>query len=149
MPKDYLAPIQIKKIFPNFRDLLPVQWGKKLLIYQEGETELPDLTDIKLCIIGIEEDRTHEIGSKIAPNVVRKALYQLYNWQPKFAVADLGNIKAGNTQKDTYLAVEATVAWLLAKNIIPICGETWFRTWYRTPKQTFENFRDFMNGIIV
>lgn len=60
-----------------------------------------------------------------AANAIRKELYQLYSWQDRMKVMDLGNIKQGKTPKDTLVAFETVVQELLQNNIkCIILGDT-------------------------
>lgn len=94
------------------------QWGSQLQIYQNT---FPDLADIVMAIVGIGEGRASlDNGCAIAPNEVRRQLYRLYNWEPDFQIADLGNIKGGETLQDSLFAVQTIVQQLLEQNIIPI-----------------------------
>lgn len=119
MLQDYLSPIPDSEL-PSKYELTANQWGKKLLLYTQ-ENDLPDLSEVKIALIGVEEDRSEgENRCDLAPNAIRRELYRLYNWEPAFAVADLGNILAGHTQSDTHFAVRKVVGQLLQEGIIPI-----------------------------
>lgn len=82
----------------------------------------PDLSDVRLAIIGIEEGRgavdNEETGQGL--NKIRKELYQLFpgNWETK--MADLGNLPQGNTISDTYFALKEIISELLKSDVIPI-----------------------------
>jgi len=82
----------------------------------------PEYHDADIVIIGVKEDRNafHNEGCALAPDYVRKHLYNLFpgSFEPK--IADLGNIKAGFQVSDTYFAVSSVVAEMLEKNIIPV-----------------------------
>ncbi len=122
MLQDYLSPIWVENILSEHviqekLSLKANQWGNKLLI--NNAEMMPHLEDLDLAIIGVQEDRG-EGGCKEAADAVRKQLYQLYNWQPTFRVGDLGNIKAGNSRKDTYSAVKEVVGVLMQEEVVPI-----------------------------
>ncbi|MCK0132042.1 formimidoylglutamase [Flavobacteriaceae bacterium F08102] len=102
--------------------LLPNQsFGKNLRIHSK-KNGLPDLDDVQLAIVAVNEGRRaiDNRGAGDDFNVIRKYLYQLYpgNWFSN--IADLGNIPQGETEEDSYFALQALVADLLKKNIIPI-----------------------------
>ena len=82
----------------------------------------PDLDNIDIAIIGIKEDRNaiNNEGCADAPDNIRKKLYKLFEGGNKTKIADLGNIKKGNTINDTYFAVTSVVSELLKNDIIPI-----------------------------
>jgi arginase family enzyme len=95
-------------------------YGKIFRIHTEGD--FPDLEDIDLAIIGVEEDRkaVNNEGCALAPDHVRENLYRLCQGNYAARVADLGNIRKGNSIEDTYYAVSDVLSTLLKKNIIPV-----------------------------
>ena len=96
-------------------------FGQGISIFTKNN-EFPDLTKVKMAIVGVEEGRAavgnYGTGSNL--DEVRKALYQLFpgNWPLK--IADIGNIKEGNTLEDSYFAVEQLISYLIKNGIIPI-----------------------------
>ncbi|OWY22546.1 arginase [Sphingobacteriales bacterium UPWRP_1] len=117
MLQDFLTPVSPEKL-PNLAVLTANQWGKKLL--RPADDGLNNLEGVKIALFGVEEDRTGQTECFLAPDTIRRQLYLLYNWEPGFAIADLGNIVAGNTRSDTCFAVQKVVAALLREGIIPI-----------------------------
>lgn len=99
------------------------QFGKTMQAY---ETVFPDLespeTKPQMVIIGVEEERgsVNNAGTKKSPNAVRKHLYNLYQGDYAIKIADLGNIKAGETIRDTYIAIKLVVEELVKDGIVPI-----------------------------
>jgi arginase family enzyme len=90
--------------------------------FHNNQNDFPNYNDFKIAIIGVCEDRGAIInsGSAYAPNEVRSFLYKLSNAEFPRKIADLGNIKAGNTIQDTYYAVSEVVSELLKRNILPV-----------------------------
>ncbi len=86
------------------------------------ENGFPDLEDIDIAIIGVEEDRNaiNNAGCGEAPDMVREKLYRLFTGDFNARIADLGNIKRGNRPDDTYYAVTTVVAELLGVKILPV-----------------------------
>ncbi len=86
------------------------------------DAEFPNLDNVKLAIIGINEERgsLENGGCADAPNEVRTYLYRLFAHWNHIEIADLGNIKNGNTIDDTYFAVREVLSELISNNIIPI-----------------------------
>lgn len=86
------------------------------------ESSFPDLDNIKLAIIGINEERgaLENKGCADAPDEVRKHFYKLFAHWNSLEIADLGNIKNGHTIDDTYFAVREVISELLNNNIIPV-----------------------------
>lgn len=87
-----------------------------------SDSSFPNIDDVKLAIIGINEERgaLDNKGCAEAPDEVRKQFYKLFAHWNKLEIADLGNIKNGHTVDDTYFAVREVVSELLNKNIIPV-----------------------------
>jgi formiminoglutamase len=82
----------------------------------------PDLKDIDIAIFGVNEGRSsvNNPATEKAPDFVRKYLYSLFRPVNNIKIVDLGNIKPGNSIKDTYFAVRDVVGTLLKNNVIPI-----------------------------
>ena len=82
------------------------------------QTELPDITDIDIVLLGIGEQRGQSIAATAtqAPDLIRKQLYQLHYWHSNISIADIGNVKSGATVADSYAAVKTVVAELLRLN---------------------------------
>lgn len=87
-----------------------------------NESNFPELENVKLAIIGINEERgsLENRGCADAPDEVRNYFYKLFAHWNHLEIADLGNIKNGNTIDDTYYAVREVVSELLNQNIVPI-----------------------------
>ncbi|MBL4724617.1 MAG: formimidoylglutamase [Lutibacter sp.] len=119
----------------NFEYLIPVD--ESLLVHAKMQSNqtfgqcieihttqrgFPDLSKIKIAIVGVQEDRAsvgnYGTGSNL--DEVRNELYKLYpgNWPVR--VADLGNIPQGNTIEDTYFAVGNLLTYLIKNKIIPV-----------------------------
>lgn len=82
----------------------------------------PSLKDIDIAVIGVKEERSavNNEGCKLAPDVIRDYLYRLFQGSWKSRVADLGNIKAGNSIQDTYFALTSVVKELLEHDVFPL-----------------------------
>lgn len=55
-----------------------------------------------------------------APNAVREALYQMYDWHPSVKVADIGNVVQGATPSDTRAALRAVLKEIEAAGKIAV-----------------------------
>ena len=90
------------------------QLGHYLKKYRAWDFDnLPDV-----AILGIPEGR----GSKCldvaeAPDAIRRHLYTLTTFSPEIRIFDLGNIRCGNTVKDTYAAIKMVAEELVVFNI--------------------------------
>jgi len=117
---NFLSPVQDLVLAHN--ELLSTQvFGRKLKIHSQ-QNGIPDLDDVKIAIIGVLENRNdvNYIGEELSLSEIRKSLYALFpgNWHT--TVADLGDIKMGETVGDTYFALQTTISILIEKNIIPL-----------------------------
>jgi len=88
-----------------------------------SETDkFPDLDDIDIAVIGVPESRNAWNNAKCeqAPDIIREHFYALHQGEFKHKIADLGNLKLGQTPKDTYAALADIVGRLMDCNILPI-----------------------------
>ncbi|MCK9450732.1 MAG: formimidoylglutamase [Bacteroidales bacterium] len=95
--------------------------GETLIIYRERDN-FPDLADVKLVLIGVQEERAavHNEGCSTGLNNIREAFYALFDHWRGLKMADLGDIKPGYTVEDTYFALSQTTGQLIRNNILPI-----------------------------
>ena len=91
------------------------QLAKHIAIY---ETELPDITNADIVLVGINETRGSGIFDLAdnAADCIRRQLYQLHYWHTDVKIADIGNIKTGATLNDSYAAVKTVLAELFRMN---------------------------------
>jgi arginase family enzyme len=96
-------------------------YGKIVNSYIQGG-DFPNLENVQLAIIGVEEDRQaiNNEGCGLAADYVRENFYKLFQGDYSAKIVDLGNIKKGNTIEDSYFALTDVLTQLLKKNIIPI-----------------------------
>ncbi|MDZ4824004.1 MAG: formimidoylglutamase [Flavobacteriales bacterium] len=108
----------------KFREILPDNLHPSQLIHHthffEGEPE--EFENKSIAIIGVCEDRNagKNAGCAAGPDAIRAFLYQLYCWDEKVNIIDLGNIEPGNEITDTYYALNQTCQFLLRKKILPL-----------------------------
>lgn len=120
MDFNFLSPVS--KFVLDHNELLSHQaLGRKLKVHSE-HGGFPDLTGVKVAVIGVLDNRNEAnyIGDAIQFDDVRKSLYSLFpgNWHT--VIADLGDVKPGASVEDTYYALRITIAKLLEIDIIPI-----------------------------
>lgn len=116
----FLSPVS--DLVLAHKELLPPQaLGGKLRIHSV-QNGFPDLEGVKIALIGVLENRNdvNYIGAEFTFDGVRNALYTLFPGSWTSAIADLGDIKKGESVEDTYFALKTAVAELLKKKIIPI-----------------------------
>jgi len=112
--QDFLLPIDMHQLNGDegYND---GQFAKHISIH---ETELPDITNADIVIIGVGEHRgsgLFNIGHTAA-DAIRKQLYQLHYWHFDISIADLGNVKTGASLNDSYAAIKTILAELLQLN---------------------------------
>ncbi|MCO4292792.1 formimidoylglutamase [Solitalea sp. MAHUQ-68] len=117
---DFLSPINIDSIIPA-NGYEAFNLGSTIKIYAQG-SEFPDFEGLNIALVGVEEDRLaiNNAGCSKAPDSVRSFLYKLTEGNYSSNIADLGNIKAGETIKDTYVALRIVCEELMKLNIVPI-----------------------------
>jgi arginase family enzyme len=84
--------------------------------------DFPAFEDADLAIIGVGEDRNcfFNNGCGLAPDLIRRELYKLFQGNFNLNMVDLGNILLGHTIDDTYFALTSVLVELLERNIVPI-----------------------------
>lgn len=118
---DFLTAIAVHELNDD-NGFTDGQLAKHIAIY---ESELPDITDIDIVLVGVNETRGSGItdNTQNAADCIRKQLYQLHYWHTDIRIADIGNIKTGATLSDSYAAVQTVLAELLRmKKTIVILG---------------------------
>jgi len=117
---EYLNPVD-EALLAHAKMQSNETFGQCINIYTK-KIGFPDLNNIKIAIVGVEEGRgsvgNYGTGSNL--NEIRKELYKLYPGNWPISVADLGNIPQGNTIEDTYFAVGELLSYLIKNKIIPI-----------------------------
>ncbi len=115
MEFSFLEPNDIE-IQQFVKQLTSQQLGSKVVFH--NTEDLPDLNKIRVAIVGVLESK--QDGTVTSLKSIRNELYALYpgNWET--SIADLGNIRPGHSQKDTFFALQSVVSALIKKRIIPI-----------------------------
>lgn len=111
---DFLLPVDIDSINDD-KGYNDGQMGKHILTY---ESQLPDISAADIVVAGISEYRGSGLfqNSPGAADTIRKQLYKLHYWHYDVAIADIGNIKTGNSLADSYAAITTVLAELLRIN---------------------------------
>ncbi|RZJ33318.1 MAG: arginase [Flavobacterium sp.] len=115
---DFLQPVE-QDVVDYLKGLSSQHLGSKVVFHTDSD--FPDIDQIKIAVIGVLENRGMGYDSEAVDlTFIRKELYKLFpgNWNG--AIADLGDIDAGNSVEDTSFALREVVAALLRKKIIPI-----------------------------
>ena len=112
--QDFLEPVNLDLLSMDegYRD---TQLGKHILVNQG---QLPDITNADLVIIGAGECRGagFALNGHTAADAIRAAFYNLYYWHAQVTIADLGNVKIGQTIQDSYAALRTVISELLLQN---------------------------------
>jgi hypothetical protein len=118
MEFDFLKPLD-NEILQVISEFSSQQLGSKIVL--NTAEDFPDLTKIKIAIIGVLDNRGGlNQTEKVNLDPIRKELYGLFpgNWDA--SIADLGNILEGNSISDTHFALRKVISSLIKKKIIPI-----------------------------
>ena len=120
MNQEFLSPVK-DSVLVHLDLQSSLCLGKTLRIHTQ-QKGFPDLENVQIAIIGVDEGRNSENNFGCGENLhyIRTKLYELYpgNWNTQ--IADLGNIQKGKSVKDTYFAVSEVITDLLKQNITPI-----------------------------
>jgi len=111
---DFLQPVNLA-ILSNDEGYRDTQLGKHIKV---NEHELPDITDADIVIIGAGETRGagYAVNEHAAADAVRSALYNLYYWHSQVTIADLGNVRLGQSIQDSYAALRTVISELILQN---------------------------------
>lgn len=117
---DFFSPIDNKN-FSQERGLLSSQLGAHVEMYTQV-FPLISKEYFDIAIFGVLDDRNavNNQGCALAADHVRDKLYNLYKGAGDARIVDLGNIKAGHSVADTYVAVRKTVEELVKLDIVPV-----------------------------
>ena len=119
MSLDYLEPVSME-VLETINGLPDHVLGKKLEIFT-NDSGLPDILNVKICLIFINETRNsyYQI-SKFNSNKFRKEFYKLYPGNWNFKIADFGDLPCGKNVEDTYFALSEICNELKKTNTIPV-----------------------------
>jgi len=117
---DFFSPLSQDKFTPK-QGFLTSQMGLKVNFYTDRFPELEE-NSYDLAIIGVQDDRAsvNNSGCALGPDYFRDQFYILNEGAFNSRIIDLGNIKAGASISDTYVAVKMVVAELIKLNILPV-----------------------------
>ena len=104
MSLDYLEPVSTD-VLEAIEGLPDHVLGKNIEIFTK-ESGLPDVTNIKICLIFLNE--------------IRKQFYRLYPGNWNFKIADFGDLHSGENVEDTYFALSEICCELKQTNTIPV-----------------------------
>lgn len=113
----FFDPIDLAKI-GYFKDPFLPCLGDCVKCYS-SEENFPEIVPNSLAIIGLNEDRgsRDNAGCAAAADPIRHYLYALTQPSSGMRIADLGNLKRGNTLQDSYVVLEEVISLLLDQNV--------------------------------
>lgn len=118
MEFDFLSPVE-EDVLDFVGKLSSQHLGSKVTFH--SREDFPDLDKIRIAIIGVYENRgSGSVQTETDLFHFRKELYSLFPGNWGVSIADLGNIRAGESISDTYYAVQKTCAGLLKRRVVPI-----------------------------
>lgn len=117
---EYLSPVP-ESVLAKLPVLEPGQLGNRIKRHTEMGG-IPSLKGVKIVIVGVQEDRRayRNTGCDVAADFIRPYLYQLYEGQWEFEIADLGNIYGGENYVDSIERLRSFCESMLRKGIIVI-----------------------------
>ena len=118
---DYLKPINRTEISGDI-GYKEGQIGKSIKIYDE---EFPDLDEADIVLVGCAEQRGAALlHQTAAPFAIRTEFYNLYHWHTDIKMADIGDVKIGKANSDTYAAMKMVLHELMeaGKTVIILGG---------------------------
>ncbi|MEJ7912769.1 MAG: arginase family protein, partial [Chitinophagaceae bacterium] len=107
---DFLEPVN-RDMLSDDKGYRNGQVGKMIALYEEV---FPDLQNAHIVLVGCGEQRGAGLrGWSEAADAIRKEFYDLYYWHTNVPLADIGNIKEGNSLQDTYAALKTVIQELM------------------------------------
>ncbi|MEO7443946.1 MAG: formimidoylglutamase [Ferruginibacter sp.] len=108
--KDFTNPVSLTFISED-QGYTDGQLGRHIKLYDE---DFPDLDETDVILIGIREYRGNAGEEENnAADVIRKHLYRLHYWHTDVRIADIGNIKTGESLQDSYAAIRTILVELI------------------------------------
>ena len=103
MDSTFLTPVSAE-VLAFVDQLTPQHLGSTVALHTAYD--FPALDQVKVALIGVNETRGSKQVDSNDLDEIRKALYGLFlgNWN--LTIADLGDIKSGETIEDTYFALQ-------------------------------------------
>jgi formiminoglutamase len=103
---DFLDPVNVAEVSMD-AGYKEGQIGRIIKIYED---EFPDLDEAQVVLVGCGEQRGAALlHTSAAANAIRSEFYNLYYWHQDIKLADVGDVKIGNSLNDTYAALKMVV----------------------------------------
>lgn len=115
----YFDPVCLDK--PEFLLISGAGGFSHNIVVNTGNEPLGDTSSFAVAVIGIPDDRSSiNKGASSAPDAIRNCLYSFSRLPGKMKIADLGNLKPGESFDDTIAGLRDVISTLLADNIVPV-----------------------------
>ena len=119
--QEFLTPVseEIKSVIGT-ENLTTI--GQSISVHRDANS-FPDIDNTDIAIIGIREGRNKKREARFETTFteVRRQLYQMYTQKwGSLSISDLGDVRQGETIKDSHVAVCSVVSDLLKKKCILI-----------------------------
>lgn len=111
---DFMEPVSVDELTED-TGVTDGQIAKHIAIL---DTDMPEIDVMDIVLVGAPEMRGSgffKSGGPSAPDMIRKHLYQLHYWHTDVKIADIGNVKTGETLNDSYAAIKTVIAELLRR----------------------------------
>ncbi len=117
---DFFSPLSTEKFTPK-EGFYTSQLGLKAAFFTDSFPELGE-QQFDIALFGVLDDRAarNNEGCALGPDYLREQFYSLNEGPYSVRIVDLGNIKAGATLSDTYVALKTVVSELIKLNIVPV-----------------------------
>jgi formiminoglutamase len=115
----YLDPVCLDK--PLIEHLSVSAGFPHNIFVNTGNKPLVDTSGFSIAIIGIPDDRRSvNAGAALAPDRIRECLYSFSRLPGRMKIADLGNLKIGNTFEDTLAGLRDVLIKILDADTVPL-----------------------------
>jgi formiminoglutamase len=118
---DFLDPVNLGMV-SNDTGYKEGQIGKVIKVYED---EFPDLDNVDIVLVGCGEQRGAALLQPgTAADIIRNEFYNLYYWHQDIRLADIGNVKIGKANTDTYAALKVVLHEMMleGKTVIVLGG---------------------------
>jgi len=97
----------------------PSSFFKNIHVFGE---KMPEYRGAHIAIFGIKEERgtLRNKGTALAPDEVRKKLYNLKRGIGSYRIVDLGNLNVGHDLNETYVRISEVCRMMLESNVLPV-----------------------------
>jgi formiminoglutamase len=115
----YFEPVSLERNTDSigFSDSM---FGRSIRI-NTASNPIDEISNYQIAILGVNEDRNSaNDGSSLAPDLIRKKLYELFRINDKLKIIDLGNLKRTSTAEDTYFGLRDVMIHLLNNQVTAI-----------------------------